>query len=410
MWPWIKRWRDWAMNDLWSMHRLGPQPQALHYSYEKAGLTIPGQPIPWNAEAVVVEANLRLRSTAPRRKTDFQLRIPGQPPLGAEILRQPERDEFCRLFFRFAPPAITTTADLLWRNQPFGSLTLPVLSRDEFLQNLKLQMPSLFVHLGEHHVACQTFVSTQCSGLTASGVLSSPTSLVPLVDLGLQVEFCSDREKTAQIVPASLSSSQLADRQALAAVAPRRVPKRIANWTVTWRIGERILAAQRIRAISQRTFLKSLWISDTRFVVQKGRGDIAVSRALPPLDGAVRIGPCFLVASREPGMAGLCQFQVRAQVGGAVQPPVGFEQDYLITDGPTMVAPGTLPAAELNEVSGFELRLKSDLIGLLSLSPTPEARFTAEGGFKGSQEFSWTSAADEELNERLNRLLDSRSH
>ena len=66
MWPWIKRWRDWAMNDLWSMHRLGPQPQALHYSYEKAGLTIPGQPIPWNAEAVVVEANLRLRSTAPR--------------------------------------------------------------------------------------------------------------------------------------------------------------------------------------------------------------------------------------------------------------------------------------------------------------------------------------------------------
>ena len=32
MWPWIKRWRDWAMHDLWPLHRIGPQPQALHFS------------------------------------------------------------------------------------------------------------------------------------------------------------------------------------------------------------------------------------------------------------------------------------------------------------------------------------------------------------------------------------------
>ena len=55
MWPWIKRWRDWAMNDLWPLYRINPQPQALHYSYEKAGLTLHDQPIPWNAEAVVVD-------------------------------------------------------------------------------------------------------------------------------------------------------------------------------------------------------------------------------------------------------------------------------------------------------------------------------------------------------------------
>ena len=40
MWPWIKRWRDWAMNDLWPFYRISPQPQAIHYSYEKAGLTV----------------------------------------------------------------------------------------------------------------------------------------------------------------------------------------------------------------------------------------------------------------------------------------------------------------------------------------------------------------------------------
>jgi hypothetical protein len=37
------------MTDLWPLNRLGPQPQALHYSYEKAGLILNDQPIPWNA-------------------------------------------------------------------------------------------------------------------------------------------------------------------------------------------------------------------------------------------------------------------------------------------------------------------------------------------------------------------------
>ena len=74
MWPWIKRWRDWAMHDFWPMHRTGPQPQALHYSYEKAGLTLHDQPIPWNAEAVLVEASVRLPPSGSRRKTDFHLR------------------------------------------------------------------------------------------------------------------------------------------------------------------------------------------------------------------------------------------------------------------------------------------------------------------------------------------------
>ena len=43
MWPWIKRWRDWAMHDLWPLYRIGPQSQALHFSYEKAGLTLANQ-------------------------------------------------------------------------------------------------------------------------------------------------------------------------------------------------------------------------------------------------------------------------------------------------------------------------------------------------------------------------------
>jgi len=28
------------------MYRFNPQPKAVHYSYEKAGLTVAGQPVP----------------------------------------------------------------------------------------------------------------------------------------------------------------------------------------------------------------------------------------------------------------------------------------------------------------------------------------------------------------------------
>src|SRR5438270_2280875 len=114
MWLWMKRWRDWAMNDLWPLYRISPQPQALHYSYEKAGLTLDSQPIPWNAEAVLVEALLRLPASRGRRKADFFLRLPEREPVPAESLRRDEGDDRCRLFFRLPTPPATVTADLLW--------------------------------------------------------------------------------------------------------------------------------------------------------------------------------------------------------------------------------------------------------------------------------------------------------
>src|ERR1700732_2180833 len=129
---------------------------------------------------------------------------------------------------------------------------MPFVSRDEFVHKIQLQMPTLFVRLGNQSVACQTFVSTQCRGLMASGVLWGPTSPVPLLDLGLHVEFRSERGATVHQVPAQLSSSQLGERQAMVAIVPRRIPRRIGTWTATWVLADRPLATQRIRAISQR--------------------------------------------------------------------------------------------------------------------------------------------------------------
>src|SRR5438132_12275918 len=111
MWPWIKRWRDWAMHDLWSNHRTSPQPQELHDSFEKAGLTLHDQPIPWNAEVVLVEASVRLPSAVPRRKGDFFLRLPEGRLIPAESLRIQGGEERARVFFRFPPPTQTVAAE-----------------------------------------------------------------------------------------------------------------------------------------------------------------------------------------------------------------------------------------------------------------------------------------------------------
>src|SRR6478609_2785994 len=103
MWPWIKRWRDWAMREFWSNPRTSPEPQALHYSFEKAGLTLHDQPVPWNAEVVLVEALLRLGPSVRRHKADFSLRVPGRDPVPPESLRHQGAEDRARVFFRFPP-------------------------------------------------------------------------------------------------------------------------------------------------------------------------------------------------------------------------------------------------------------------------------------------------------------------
>jgi hypothetical protein len=408
MWPWLKQLRDWAMHDVWPMSRIRPQSRALHASYEKAGLTIHDQPIPWNAEAVVIEAQLHLPAGTGRRKGDFFLSVPGQALHPAEHLRRGEAEDQYRVSFRFTPPGMTTTGELLFREKALGRVELPFLSRQDFLQNIRLHMPTLYVRIGAETVACQTFVSTQCKGLLASAMITSPTSLAPLLDLDLQIEFRCERTGSATRVPAALCSSQLAGRQALVTVVPKKYPRRLGTWTATWLLAGHGLASQRVRGISQKHFQRSLRISDTRFVVQLDSGSVRLTRQTPPLDKGGRVGPCFLVSSGEPGMAGQCRLHVTAQVPGSVTPPLLLEQDVLITDGPTMVAPGTLDAADLTQVTGFDLSHRGRSLGVLSLCPAPSATFTGEGGFKPPHDFTWSAAAEEEMTERLNRLLENR--
>jgi hypothetical protein len=415
--PWIKRWRDWAMNDLWPLFRsaAGPPQQALHYNFEKAGLTLENQPIPWNAEAVLVEASVKLPASAKRERGDFLLILadPAQV-IPAEALRQEEADGHARLFFRFDVPPRGTSAELRYRGRPLGRLELPVLAQEDFLNQLNLQLPTVHVGLGEQTVVCQTFVNTQCQGLHASAVLASPTSLAPVADLNLRVELCREEGDLVVTVPIHLSSSQLRSRQALITASLPR-PRRIGACLIRWMLGDRALAAHKIRGISKKQFLRSLRISSTRFALHRESGEISIVRSLPTRDGALalegitRLSPCFLVTSGETGMAGLATLQVRAQVAGAIQAPLIQEQELLITDGPIFFLPGTLEgmldASDVLKVQHFSLESPEGRLGLLPLSPAPTAHFNSEGGFEPADEFVWSSAAEEQLNEKLGKLL-----
>ena len=63
-------------------------------------------------------------------------------------------------------------------------------------------------------------------------------------------------------------------------------------------------------------------------------------------------------------------------------------------------------AGDLDQVNAFDLRTKGSSLGSLPLSPAPAALFTSEGGFRTTFDFPWSGAADEELNDRMSRLLD----
>ncbi len=405
MWHLIKRLSAWLMNEFRTELRGTLPSQAVHFSYEKAGLVLHDAAIPWNADAVLVEASLKMPASA-QRKSDFTLRLPHGEQVQAENLRPEEGGERHRVFFRIPALEATTEAGLFWRDRELSKLKLPIVSCEEYLEGLRVEMPTFFVRIGHQTIACQTFVGAQCRSWAASAQLVSRTlSLAPLSDLGLTVQFRNERDSSDYEVPVSLAGSQLQARQALVSASPRKLPRRLGAWTADWRIGERVLASHRVRAISRRYFQNSLRVSDTRFVTVDTNNRCSVRRQLPTISELSRLGPCFLVSSREVGMAGMCSLQVHAQVPEGIQPPLLLEQDLLVTDGPTMFTPGTVDVADLAQVTAFELRMQSYMIGVLPLSPVPSASFNSEGAFHAPPDFLWTSAADEELSDRLNRLM-----
>jgi hypothetical protein len=404
------RWIVCDMPDLFSATRSSPpQSQALRYSYEKAGLTIDDQPIPWCAESVIVEALVRVGAITPRTRLEFALKLTAAAAIPPEIVRPDETPGLARLFFRLPPPRASTTAELQWKQRSLGQTTLPVLTRDEFLSRLQIQHPTVQTLLSGATAACRTFVSSQARGLIASSVWSSPTSLAPLVDLQPAIELANALGGTVERAELMLSGAQLRSKQALASVELRKPPK-TGPWQVRWMLGNRNIQLQTIRAVTRVALEKSLRLLGGRFLIQQA-ANLSIVR-LPPaeLKSEERLGPIFILASSELGMAGRCAVSLR---GLDSNQSLVFElpaQEVLVRDGPTPVALGTFSREDVRSIRSFELRVGKRRIGLLSLDPAPTAHFDAEGSFAmPTEDFPWSATAESQLQERLANLMSSKN-
>jgi len=371
--------------------------------YQQASLIFTEQAIPWNADLVEVEVLCRLPSKA-RRRVDFSLHAPGLPALLPETLLA-ENEDHHRLLFRLSPPAESTRCELRFQQHRLAPVMLPVMSPRDFNAALKFSQVTLAVRLGEQTTVAPRFVARHSQGFIASAVLSSPMPLASLTSSGLRVVFRNEGRGAEYSVDIPLSRSQMQSREALVTAFLPRKPGFLGPWQVMWVTNGDVKAVARVQGLALREFHQSLRVLDSKFVVSDRQRGLRVVRQLPPLQDVACVGPCFLLASSDPGIAGRCRLSLNAvfQEGGPNE--CLAEQDVLLTDAGAVFAPVLMQVPRLRRVAGFELRHRSRVLASLSLSPIPRATFNAEGAYKPPSEFLWSASAEEELHERLLKLM-----
>jgi hypothetical protein len=285
-----------------------------------------------------------------------------------------------------------------------AELTLPFLSAEEFLRNVRLEEATVLARLSRGLVPCQVVVASQLQRLVACGLLASPTSLLPLLDLGVAVEFAEAGPGGERRVVLALPRSQLVGRRAFLSAAPPDVPGPRGSWSVRWLVAGRCLAESTVRTISGEDFRQSLYLVDARYACQEGDGPTVFRPYLPARGELHHVGPCFRLASREPGAVGFCTLGVRTLYKDPGRPPDVRWHEALVTDGPSPFMPLLLTAQEFEQVAAFELLRGGEVLDSLC-GCRPVVRFTSEGGFRELTEFDWTPVDEGELEDRLRKLM-----
>jgi hypothetical protein len=396
---WTTRWLVWARDNL--LHRARPRPISASVGYERAGSTRWESPVPWAADAAIIDVLFYLPTSA-RRKQDFSLRLPFAT-FPADSLR-PDIDNRHRITFRFPVPQDSLHGDLLWKGRVLASVPIPVLTPGTFLAGLSITNTTVAVRLATSTVTATSFVPDRCESLVATAVLKCQTPLAPLAEMGLKAIFTDEAVPRTHTVQVVLTTAQLTGTEAVIAAVCPEVPRHVGGWWITWMVGDRTLATQRIHAIPLDRFETSVRLLETRFALVDSSGAARTMKLPPSFVGAERVGPCFVLSSSEAGTAGVCQFEVLGISGGDLHPLIWRNAEAVVTDSPTVFVPALFDPVELSRISGFELRLHGRLLGIASLRPVPAATLNAEGGFTPPPEFAWSTAADDELADRLKRL------
>jgi hypothetical protein len=309
-----------------------------------------------------------------------------------------------RVVFRMPPPRRTEEVRVSWQGKTRATLSVPALTAEEFVSGLRLDA-AVLGRIKDGLVPCQAVIGPQLRGMVVCGLLSSPTSLVPLLDCRLTIEVTDAATGWTQVLMPPLPRAHLQGRRALLSVAPAGRPQLHGGWSVRWCIDGRCLQEDAVRAVEADEFHRSVYLVDAGYASQGAGGAPAFHAHLPARSGLRRVGPCFRLASRLGGAAGLCPLELRVYYKDPDRPPAVWRQEVLITDGPSPFLPLLLSAAEFEQVASFELLHDGIAAGSLP-GCVPVVRFNSEGGFTELAEFDWTPVREEDLNERLRGLMD----
>jgi hypothetical protein len=405
MWRGFRRWLGWTPWKALIALRTGglPRVKEVRFRYQLAGIGVPDEPIPWSAELVQVEARVELDGVPAWRPAEFSLLLPDRLPLAAAAAEE-ERPGTFRFTFTFPPPGRPTRARLCRRGRFLAELDLPFLSAEEFLRNIRLEEATVLARLSRGLVPCQAVVSSQLQRLVVCGLLASPSSLLPLLDLGVTVEFADAGPGQGRKVSLALPRSQLIGRRSFLSAAPPEAPGPGGTLSVRWIVAGRCLAESTVRTISLDDFRQSLYLVDARYACQEADGPPVFRPYLPARGRVQHVGPCFRLASREPGAVGYCTLGLRTLYQDPARPPEVRWHEILVTDGPSPFMPLLVSSGEFEQVAAFELLRGGQVLGSLS-GCRPVVRFTSEGGFTELTDFDWTPVDEEELEDRLKRLM-----
>jgi hypothetical protein len=404
MWSLIKPWRAWVMRDNWLSTTPGVQVRSIVHRHTLGGLTFDNEAIPWNAGSVEVEAIIRCGPRWRPQQTDLILRLDSGDSFTAIEFKPEEGSNSFRVRFRVPVPRRVAAAQLFLRQWSLGQITLPLLTRQQFLTAVESASPAVHVLLGSQYVSCRSFVATQIRGVLASVVLRSRYSLLPLLSQNLRLEVFDENGKLVCENAPALTASQLAGKETVVLATPD-FPRRKGTFRLDWLLNKECICSHEVHALSLPGFLSQVQVRDMRFVVQSQAGDSQWFRNVPSIGANDRAGPGFTVQSGIRGGAGLVRIRIVA-AGKANAAAHTLASDLrLVTDGATTVVPGSYNSKDLAQIQRFELRIGRKCLAILQTQPTPHARFDREGAFEETEAFCWDARAEEELNERLNALL-----
>jgi hypothetical protein len=368
-------------------------------------MRIGDEAVPWNASAVVVHARISLPPSLAWDNSDFSLEAAGLSPLSASSIEPSEEEDVFNVRFRcsaFQKPLLVTA---LCKGRILGQLNIPFLTADAFLQSLHIESATVFASLDSHEIACKIVVEGQSSPLTATAILRSPHSLLPLVDFEIAAEFVDQVTHRERVIRLQLDGAQLQGKQASLCATITQSDNVSFQLLGRWRIENRILAHCTIRTISLKHFHESIYLAKSWYSYQKPSSpqDRPLHVSSPSLACFPRA--CFLLASREPGTAGTCPLELHVNFWQPGRPPLVLRQEMALMDRPSILSPEI--AAKGHDIRSFELFLSGRRVGVIPVGFVPTASFTNEGGFRAPESFAWSAWAEEEMADRLGMLMGS---